>query len=375
MQNSLQPAAIASAYPAIADITQRFTQLKFLNLNLEKGNRMKQLHRVASLTFTGLTILGLQTAAWAENEADKPVTEQVVNTLTQLSGGPHAGYRANHAKGIVVTGDFTPAATAKTLSKAAHLQTATTPVVVRYSNATGVPNIPDADGNAFPKGMAIRFQLPDGGITDIVAISVNGFPAATPEDFLGLLNAVAASGPSAAKPSPIEQFLGSHPAALKFVTTPKPAPVSFATQAFYGVNAFKFTNAKGETQYGRYRIEPIAGQKFLSKEEAVAAAPNYLMDELPARLKQTSVQYRISVQLAEKGDVVNDATQVWPESRKVVELGTLTIKAPHADGTGFEKTTMFNPLILVDGIAPSDDPILLARPAAYAVSYGRRLAK
>lgn len=306
-------------------------------------------------------------------ESSKPVTEQLVNTLTKLSGGPHAGHRANHAKGLVVKGDFTPAATATSVTKAAHLQTAVTPVAVRFSNATGVPNIPDADGNAFPKGIAIRFQLADGSFTDIVSISVNGFPAATPEDFLGLLNAVAASGPNAAKPSPVEQFLGSHPAALKFVTTPKPAPVSFATQAFYGVNAFKFTNAKGEVNYGRYRIEPVGGQQFLSKAEQENAAPDYLMQELPARLAKEAAKYRISLQLADAGDEINDATVVWPDTRRVVELGVLTIRAVDADGKTFEKNNMFNPLALVDGIEPTADPILLARPSAYAVSFGRRL--
>jgi len=312
------------------------------------------------------------TSALAE-EAPKSVNEQLVDSLTTLSGGPHAGFRSNHAKGIVTTGLFTPAASAASVSKAAHLQTATTPVIVRFSNATGVPNIPDANGNAFPKGIAIRFQLPDSEITDMVCISVNGFPAATPEDFLGLLNAVAASGPEAAKPTPVEQFLGSHPAALAFVKTPKLPPVSFATQPFFGVNAFKFINAKGETRYGRYRIEPVSGAQFLSQEAAEKAAPNYLMDELPARLSKSEVKYRISVQLAEPADVVNDPTVVWADTRQVVELGVLTLNAMHANGDAFAKGTMFNPLALVEGIEVSDDPILLARPGAYAVSFGRRL--
>lgn len=317
-------------------------------------------------------------SVYAEDAAsvvnDKPVTEQLVDTLTKLAGGPHKGYRANHAKGIVVQGEFVPAKSAASISKAIHLQNTPSPVVVRFSDATGVPNIPDANGNAFPKGIAIRFQLPDNTYTDIVSISTNGFPAATPEDFLGLLNAVAASGPDAAKPSPAEQFLGTHPAALKFVQMPKPAPVSFATEAFYGVNAFKFTNAKGEAQYGRYRITPVKGAEFLTKEDAAKASPNYLFDELPVRLSKAPVQYTISVQLAEKGDAVNDATVVWPETRKQVELGTLTIKNVDVNGPQYEKSTMFNPLALVDGIGASEDPILLARPLAYAVSYSRRLS-
>ncbi|MGV3581637.1 MAG: catalase family peroxidase [Methylophilus sp.] len=306
-------------------------------------------------------------------ESEKPVTEQLVNTLTKLAGGPHAGYRANHAKGIVVQGEFTPAASAASITKAAHLQNQPSNVIVRFSDATGVPNIPDANGNAFPKGMAIRFQLPDDGFTDIVVISVNGFPAATPEDFLGLLNAVAASGPDAPKPSQVETFLNTHPAAAKFVSTPKPAPISFATQAFYGVNAFKFTNAQGETHYGRYIIEPVKGQAFLTKEEQAKAAPNYLMDELPQRLAKEATSYRITLQVANPGDEVNDATVAWPSDREVIELGTLTLRGIHPQGEAFAKANMYNPLALVEGIEPSNDPILLARPGAYAVSYGRRL--
>ena len=307
---------------------------------------------------------------------EKPVVEQIVDTLTTLSSGPHAGFRANHAKVIIVDGEFTSAPTASAITKASYLQDkVTTPVTVRFSNATGVPNIPDADGNAFPKGMAIRFNLPKDVVTDMVVISVNGFPAAKPEDFLGLLNAVAATKPDSPKPSPVEQFLDSHPAAKKFVTSPKPAPVSFATQPFFGVNAFKFTNAKGETHYGRYLIKPLTGAKYLTKEETAKVAPNYLMEELPTRLKTSTVEYIIALQIAEKGDITNDATVSWPTNRKIVNLGTLTLKAMNADGVKFEKGTMYNPLTLVDGIEPSEDPILLARPAAYAVSFGRRLGK
>ncbi|MDP8566317.1 catalase family peroxidase [Methylophilus aquaticus] len=310
-------------------------------------------------------------SAWAE---DKPVTEQLVDTLTTLSGGPHKGYRANHAKGVMVEGTFTPTAQAAGISSAPHFKSGSTPVLVRYSDATGVPNIPDANGNAFPKGIAIRFKLPNDEATDIVSISVNGFPAATPEDFLGLLNAVRDSANSTAKPSPVEQFVGSHPAALKFVTTPKPAPVSFATQPFFGVNAFKFTNAAGQSVYGRYQIIPGAGAQYLSKEAADKAAPDYLMEDIVTRVKGQGVQYKLVLQIADNGDVVNDATVLWPDTRKTVELGTLTLNRAVVDSKAAEKPLMFNPLLLPEGIAPSQDPILLARPAAYAVSYGRRLA-
>lgn len=302
----------------------------------------------------------------------KPLPSALVETLNKLSGGPHAGYRANHAKGVLVAGTFTPANTAASLSKAPHFRK-TVPVIVRFSNGTGVPTMPDADPNASPHGIAIRFTLPDGTFTDIVAISFNGFPVATPEDFLGLLTSVAASGADVPSPKPIEQFLGSHPAALKFVTTPKPAAVSFATLPFYGVNAFKFTNAQGLSEYGRYQIIPVAGDQRLSDKAAEAMAPNYLMEELPVRLKAGPVQFRLVAQLAKKGDSTTDPTSVWPDERPQVDLGVITLTGPVANDAEVQKTTMFNPLALPEGIAASEDPVLLARPGAYAVSFGQRL--
>ncbi len=303
--------------------------------------------------------------------APKPLPIALVDALDKLSGGPHAGYRANHAKGVMVTGTFTPTADAPGLSKARHLEHAV-PVTVRFSDTTGVPALPDADPNASPHGMAIRFHLTQDASTDIVSISANSFPVATPEDFLALMQAVAASGPGAAKPTPIEQFLGSHPAALRFVTTPRPAPESFATLAFYGVNAFKFTNAKGESRYIRYQILPLAGEHALDADASAKAAPNYLMDELPARVAKAPVKFRLLAQLANDGDNITDPTVIWPATNRTVELGTLSLDKAVADQVQAQKAILYNPVSLPAGIEPSADPILAARFPAYAVSFGHR---
>ena len=303
----------------------------------------------------------------------KPVPQAAVEALNKLSGGPHAGYRANHAKGVLVMGSFTAAKGAASLSKAGHLVAGkTVPVVVRFSNGTGVPTLPDADPNASPHGIAIRFKLAGGANTDIVSISSNGFPVATPEEFVSLLQAIGMSGPGVAKPTPIEQFMGSHPVALKWATTPRPAPVSFATLAFYGVNAFKFTNAKGQSHYVRYQIVPAGGEQVLSDADAAKAAPNYLMDELPARVAKGPVKFKLLAQVAEPGDAVNDGSVVWPNERKLVVLGTISLTKAAVDQAKEQKPLLFNPLALTAGIEPSADPVLLIRPAAYGVSYAQR---
>jgi catalase len=325
-----------------------------------------------ALTAALLVTTRLAAAADAPPADQKPLPVALVDALNKLSGGPHPGFRANHAKGVLVSGTFTPAKTATTLSKAPHLAT-TVPVLVRFSNTTGVPDIPDASPNASPHGMAIRFKLPGGGSTDIVSISANSFPVATPQDFLALLTAISQSGPGVPKPTPVEQFLGAHPAAAKFVSTPRPAPESFATLAFHGVNAFKFTNAQGVSHFTRYQILPVAGEHALTTAQAEKAEPNYLIDELPKRIAAGPVKFRLLAQVAKDGDVTNDATVTWPADRQLVELGVITLTTTEKDQVKEQKALLYNPLSLPAGIEPSTDPILAARPPAYAVSFTQRV--
>ncbi len=303
-----------------------------------------------------------------------PVTERLVDTLSELAGGPHPGIRSNHAKGLMASGYFEASKAAADITYAPHFNTPKTDVLVRFSNASGVPDIADSSPDGFPKGMAIRFMLPEEEYTDIVVISVERFPVKTPEDFLGLLTAIKDSANSQAKPTPIEAFLEQHPETLTFVQLPKPAPVSYATEKFHGINAFEFENEQGETIYGRYLITPFDGTEYLSDKEREQADNNYLLDELPVRLNDAGeAKFTIALQIAEEGDVITDPTVVWPAERKIVQLGTLTLTEIMADGASYEKANMFNPLALPEGISPTDDPILLARPVSYAISFGRRL--
>jgi hypothetical protein len=194
--------------------------------------------------------------------------------------GEHPGFRPAHAKGAMLNGMFIPTAEAKSLSRAPHFRRESTPVTVRFSDSTGLPLVPDNDPNANPRGMAIRFHLGERVHTDIVSHSTDGFPTHTGDEFLEMLTALASSGPDVLSPKPIEVFLGSHPSALAFVQTPKPAPSSFAREIYYGVTAMHFSNEDGATRYGRYRILPEAGNDHLDEAAAAAKGPDYLFDEL-----------------------------------------------------------------------------------------------
>ena len=300
----------------------------------------------------------------------KSLAEQLVDALNGVFG-VHPGLRSNHPKGVVLEGSFTPSASAASVSKAAHLQKkkAPVPVIVRFSAGSGQPTVPDT--NAMPRGMAVKFSLPDGTKTDLVVLSVKQFPAATAKEFRDFLLAVGASGPDAPKPTPIETFLSSHPAAKQFVESPKPAPVSYATLPYFGINSFKFTNAKGDTLFGRYRLQPQAGEHFLTEQQLGTMGPDYLSAEIRERLRRGPAKFTLLLQVAGKDDKIDDPTVAWPDSRKTIELGTIAITKAVADSEGAEKKLLFMPGALVPGIEAAD-PMIAARSAAYIVSLSRR---
>jgi catalase len=249
-----------------------------------------------------------------------------------------------------------------------------TPVTVRFSNSTGVPLVPDNDPHANPRGMAIRFQLAEHVHTDIIGHSTDGFPTRTGQEFLEFLRALASSDPAKPSPSPIDAFLGTHPKALAFVQAPKPAPSSFARESYFGVTAMRFTNKAGVSRYGRYRVIPEAGNDHLPDAIAAAKNPNFLFDELTERIARGPIAFHLLAQLANDGDIVDNATTHWPEERTLLDLGAITLAEPVADNAHEQQHIIFDPIPRVDGIDPSADPLLELRAAVYLLSGRRRRA-
>ena len=287
--------------------------------------------------------------------------------------GLHPGFRPAHAKGILLTGTFTPSSDAASLTRAPHVRRESTPVTVRFSNSTGLPLMPDNDPQANPRGLAVRFNLAEHVHTDIISHSADGFPTRTGQEFLEMLRAIASSSdPSKPSPSPLDVFLSAHPAALAFVQTPRLVPASFATESYFGVTAFRFTNRDGTSRHGRYRITPDAGLEHVDNAESRDA--NFLFDELPRRIAAGPVGFQIRVQIAGENDVVDDATIHWPEDRPVVDLGRISLTGVLPENEKEQKHIIFDPIPRVDGIEPSDDPLLELRAAIYLLSGRRRRA-
>jgi catalase len=312
-----------------------------------------------------LNALAQQTAVAA------PSSARMVDALNSVFHA-HAHARANHANGMLLTASFTPAPAAAGISKAPHFQTTPTSVLVRFSNFGGIPDIGDADPGAAPYGMSLKFLLGDDRETDLVMHSFNGFPSATAADFVDFLTAMGNSPAGTAHPNPLESYAAKHPQARAFLAAYKPAPAGFGTQSYFGVNTFKFTNAAGMVSYGRYRMVPLAPARYLSPEQAAAASSDYLRAAMRRRLADGPVRMRLELQMAEAGDALEDPSIAWPESRRRVELGTLTINAVVDHAENQDRSVVFFPDELPDGIEVKD-PMLKARTRAYAESLERRL--
>jgi catalase len=304
--------------------------------------------------------------------APKTLVAQIVETMRELAGS-HPGFRPAHAKGIVCSGAFSASHDARRVSRAPHLQGGSVPTVIRFSNASGNPDV--HDGSPSVRSLSVKFQLPDRAVADILANSIEGFMARTPEEFLEFLRAQLPD-PATGKPAAdaVPKVLANHPGAKAFVgrLMQKPVPASYAQTSYHAEHAFLFTAADASRRFGRYHFVPEAGEASLSPDDAGKRSPSFLREELESRLRNGPVVFRLLLQIAAEADPTDDVTALWPADRPRVELGRLEVTGISPTGAAEERRLIFDPTNRTDGIELSADPILLVRSAAYSISYEHR---
>lgn len=292
----------------------------------------------------------------------------MVNALHTAFGDHHA--RAVHTKGIVLQGTFTPAPEARTIVKTPIFAGGALPVVARFSLFAGVPTLPDNDDGASPAGLGLKIKAVDGDDFDIETNQHGDFITATFDEFAVFLRAVGATKPDTPHPNPVEQFLAAHPHAKAFLGS-RTYPISFAQAKYWGINAVKFTNAKGQSVYVRYQFVPRAGEHYLTPQERKAQSGTYLHDEIVKRVASGPVVFDWYAQIAEKGDKIEDPSIAWPDSRKRVKLGTFSLTGQPADPQTVDRTLLFLPGQPHSGVEAAD-PMLVLRNTAYPISLGQR---
>lgn len=291
------------------------------------------------------------------------------------SMGRHPGFRRNHAKGVCVSGYFDSNGNGAALSRASVFERGRTPVIGRLSAPGGDPARDDADASV--RSFALLFSLRNAEQWRTAMNSVPIFQVATPqalyEQLLALRPDARTGRPDPAK---LNAFLAKHPETMAFrqwVDTHPPS-TTFYNASYFGIDAFRFVDADGHARFVRWSVVPDTPHAPSNERTNPARDPDFLAHGLDLRLRAGPVAWHLMLTPAAPGDPVDDATRAWPPERELhrVDAGTLVIERAESQIDGACRDINFDPLILPDGIAPSDDPLLAARSAAYAVSFNRR---
>lgn len=312
-------------------------------------------------------------SATHSNAAENDVTPDKVVSALESTFGVTPGERRNHIKGTCATGEFVGAKEVATYSRSPLFSGKPVPVVARFSLAGGNPKVPDTAKSG--RGMALEFQLPNAALQHMTMLNTPVFGAATPKTFLDLMVATQPD-PATGKPDPekIKAFKASHPdnaAQAAFLANNNP-PTNYANSSYWGIHTFKFVNRDKKTTLVRWRFVPQDGEQRLSDDALKSSPPNFLEQALIDRVKSGPVRYDMMLTIGMPGDPENDPTLAWPEDRKQLKAGTLTISsAMPQKGAACEKIN-YDPLTMADGIEPTNDPILLFRSPAYALSFAKR---
>ena len=318
----------------------------------------------------GIAVLFLYAGGWFAPHNLSPAT--MINTFEQVNG-EHPGFRRNHAKGVCISGYFEGNGNGVALSKAAVFVSGRVPVTGRFALAGGQPYA--ADEAHTVRSMAILFKLPDGEEWRTGMNNIPVFPFSTAQGFYDQLLA-STPDPATGRPDParMKAFLAGHPESAKAIQLIHSNPVSsgFANSTFNSLNAFRFINAQGAVTPVRWSMVPVQPFEPTSTSQPEKAGTNYLFDALIAGIHSHPLQWHLIITLGQPGDPTDDATVPWPTGRQQVDVGTLTIDHIESEDTSPVRDINFDPLVLPDGIAGSDDPLLSARSAAYSESFTRR---
>ena len=298
-----------------------------------------------------------------------------IDTFEKVNG-IHPGFRRNHAKGVCVTGFFESNGNGARLSKAVIFRPGRVQVIGRFALAGGNPYAADTPANV--RSMAVLFMLPDGeqwrtGINNIPVFAVS-----TPQAFRDQLIAFEAD-PATGSPNPVKvkEFLEKYPESARAIANIKSHPPSsgFADSTYNSLNAFRFIDAAGNSTPVRWSMVPEQPVVEAGAAPSASQGKNYLFDALIRRINQPSqppLQWHLIIIVGQPGDPTNDATIAWPDNREHVDSGVLTVDHIESEQTGACRDINYDPLVLPWGIAPSDDPLLSARSAAYSQSFTRR---
>jgi catalase len=306
------------------------------------------------------------TAGWLSPQRLTPT--EVVDAFAP-PGGPALGHRRNHVKGICFTGIFDANGAGSSLSEAPMFRPGQYPVIGRFNLATADIHAPDATVRV--RGMGLQIAA-GGELWRMAMIDPPFFPVSTPVALYGLVRASGSKDPDAMK-----SFAAAHPELAYFGAWAQSAPWtgSYAEEPYNSLNSFVFTSPTGATNVVRWSLLPTAPPVSVPPDELAKRPPDFLEQEITERIKSGPLRWTLVIHVAEAGDLTADPSHEWPQNRRAVDVGTLTVQNIEPEANGPCRDINYDPTVLPTGIGTSDDPFPAARSSAYRRSYDLRTAE
>jgi catalase len=299
--------------------------------------------------------------------------------------------RVVHAKGAGAHGYFQVYKSMAKYTCAKFLQDPKkkTPVFVRFSTVVGARG--SADTARDPRGFAVKFYTEDGNY-DLVG---NNLPVFFIRDALKFPDMVHSFKPapdtniptSSSANSRFWDFISLTPESTHMITwlfSDRGTVKSYRKMEGFGVNTYKWVNAKGKAVYVKYHWKPKAGIETIDRHESTRLAgedPDIATRDLYETIASgKTVEYELHVQIMEIDDELKqgfdplDATKTWPEDKfPLMPVGKMVLNRNPENYFAEVEQAAFCPASIVPGIDFSADKLLQGRIFAYADTQRHRL--
>ena len=175
----------------------------------------------------------------------------------------------------------------------------------------------------------------------------------------------------------MKTFGAAHPEFAPFGAWARSGPWtgSYAEERYNGLNSFVFTDGSGAEHMVRWSLLPAAQPVSVPPDDLAKRGPDFLEQEITERVRGGPQRWTLVVTVANPGDPTADPSKAWPEDRRTIEVGTLTVQQIEPERDGPCRDINFDPTVLPSGMRTSDDPFPAARSSVYAKSYDLRTAE
>ncbi|NYI07923.1 catalase [Allostreptomyces psammosilenae] len=253
-----------------------------------------------------------------------------------------------------------------------------TPVAIRFSTVIGGHDSSEAARD--PRGFAVKFYTEDGN-WDLVGNNLAVFFIRDAIKFPDVIHAL--------KPDPVTfrddpnrvfDFMSQTPEAMHMLVnlfSPRGIPSDYRHMQGFGVNTYKWENARGETRLVKYTWMPKQGVRSLTEADAaniqagdVGHATRDLRDAID---RGDHPEWELLVQMMSDDEHSEldfdplDDTKTWPENEFPPRaVGKMVLDRNTTDHFTENEQIAFGTGVLVDGLDFSDDKMLVGRTFAYS---------